>query len=60
MIGGNINNYDTFENLGSGLRLFNYTVDMHSINHQGLFSTTYLQQLRLRRRSQRRFAPAHG
>ncbi len=37
MIGGNIDNYDTFENLGSGLRLFNYTVDMRSINHQGLF-----------------------
>ena len=37
LINGNIANYDTFENLGSGLRLFNYTVDMHSINHQGPF-----------------------
>ena len=37
LINGNIDNYDTFENLGSGLRLFNYTVDMHSINHQGPF-----------------------
>src|SRR6202166_780969 len=37
MIGGNLNNYDTFENLSSGLRLFDYTVDMHSVNHQGLF-----------------------
>ena len=37
MIGGNLNNYDTFENLNSGLRLFDYTVDMRSINHQGIF-----------------------
>jgi hypothetical protein len=37
MIGGNLNNYDTFENLSSGLRLFDYSVDMRSINHQGLF-----------------------
>ena len=37
MIGGNLNNYDTFENLSSGMRLFDYTVDMHSINHNGVF-----------------------
>src|SRR3984957_4611596 len=37
MIGGNLNNYDTFENLSSGVRLFDYTVDMRSINHQGIF-----------------------
>ena len=37
MMGGNLNNYDTFENLSSGLRLFDYSVDMRSINHQGLF-----------------------
>jgi len=35
-INGNMNTYDTFENLGSGLRLFDYTVDMRSINHNGL------------------------
>ena len=37
MIGGNLNNYDTFENLSSGVRLFDYSLDMRSINHQGLF-----------------------
>jgi hypothetical protein len=37
MIGGNLNNYNTFENLSSGVRLFDYTVDMRSINHQGIF-----------------------
>jgi hypothetical protein len=37
MIGGNLNNYDTFENLQSGMRLFNYTVDMRSIDHRGIF-----------------------
>jgi hypothetical protein len=36
MIGGNQNNYDTFENLQSGLRLLDFSVDMHSINHQGI------------------------
>jgi hypothetical protein len=34
-INGNMNTYDTFENLGSGLRLFNYTLGMHSIDHNG-------------------------
>ncbi len=37
MIGGNLNNYNTFENLNSGFRLFDYTVDMRSNNHQGIF-----------------------
>lgn len=36
MMGGNIANYDTFENLGSGVRLFDYTLDMRSVNHRGL------------------------
>jgi hypothetical protein len=36
-IGGNLNNYDTFENLQSGMRLFDYTVSMHSIDHHGIF-----------------------
>jgi hypothetical protein len=36
MIGGNIDNYDTFENLGSGPRLLDYTLSMHAINHRGL------------------------
>jgi hypothetical protein len=36
IIGGNIDNYDTFENLGSGPRLLDYTLSMHAINHRGL------------------------
>jgi hypothetical protein len=36
MIGGNMNNYNTFENLQSGMRLFDYDMDMHSIDHRGL------------------------
>jgi len=34
-INGNQNTYDTFENLGSGLRLFDYTLEMHSLDHNG-------------------------
>ncbi|MGB9067413.1 MAG: hypothetical protein WCC21_02485 [Candidatus Acidiferrales bacterium] len=34
-ISGNQNTYDTFENLGSGLRLFNYSFDMRSLDHKG-------------------------
>ena len=34
-INGNLNTYDTFENLGSGLRLFDYTLEMHSLDHNG-------------------------
>lgn len=35
-VNGNQDTYDTFVNLGSGVRLFNYTLDMRSLNHQGL------------------------
>src|SRR5580698_528166 len=34
-INGNIDTYDTFVNLGSGLRLFDYTLEMRSIDHNG-------------------------
>ncbi|HEY4739977.1 MAG TPA: hypothetical protein VIH76_05215 [Candidatus Acidoferrales bacterium] len=36
-INGNKNTYDTFENLGSGVRLFDYTLEMRSIDHNGIF-----------------------
>jgi hypothetical protein len=36
-INGNLDTYDTFINLGSGLRLFDYSLDMRSLNHEGLF-----------------------
>ncbi len=36
-INGNLDNYDTFINLGSGFRLFDYTVDVRSLDHQGVF-----------------------
>jgi len=39
-INGNMNTYDTFVNLGSGLRLFDYTLDMHSLDHNGLLFDT--------------------
>ncbi len=35
-INGNNNTYDTFVNLGPGVRLFNYTLEMRSIDHRGL------------------------
>ena len=35
-INGNRDTYDTFENLGSGVRLFDYTLEMHSLDHKGL------------------------
>src|SRR5580698_6433512 len=35
-INGNKDTYDTFENLGSGVRLFDYTLDMRSLDHKGL------------------------
>src|ERR1700691_251625 len=35
-INGNIDTYNTFVNLGSGVRLFDYTLDMRSLNHNGL------------------------
>src|ERR1700677_3390852 len=34
-INGNTNTYDTFENLGSGLRLFDYSLSMRSLDHNG-------------------------
>src|SRR5271155_1787118 len=37
---GNQNTYDTFENLGSGLRLFNFTFEMRSLDHHGLLFDT--------------------
>jgi hypothetical protein len=39
-VSGNENTYDTFVNLGSGVRLFDYTLNMRSLNHQGLFFDT--------------------
>jgi hypothetical protein len=35
-INGNTDTYDTFVNLGPGLRLLDYTLDMRSLNHNGL------------------------
>jgi hypothetical protein len=35
-INGNQDTYNTFVNLGSGVRLFDYTLDMRSLNHNGL------------------------
>src|SRR5580700_6038093 len=34
-VNGNINTYNTFENLGSGVRLFDYTLTMRSLDHNG-------------------------
>ena len=34
-INGNLNTYNTFENLGSGVRLFDYDFQMHSLDHNG-------------------------
>ncbi len=34
---GNQNTYDTFENLGSGVRLFNFDFEMRSLDHHGFF-----------------------
>src|SRR5271154_4022117 len=34
-INGNKDTYDTFENLGSGLRLFDYSLQMRSLDHKG-------------------------
>ncbi len=36
LIHGNLGNYDTFLNYGSGWRLFDYNLDMHSTHHHGL------------------------
>jgi hypothetical protein len=39
-INGNLDTYNTFVDLGSGLRLFDYTVDMRSLDHNGLLFDT--------------------
>lgn len=36
-INGNYDTYDTLVNLGSGFRLFDYTLDMRSLDHRGIF-----------------------
>jgi hypothetical protein len=39
-ISGNTNTYNTFENLGSGVRLFDFEVKMHALDNRGfLFDT---------------------
>ncbi len=35
-INGNLDTYNTFENLGSGVRLFNYSFEMRSLDHHGV------------------------
>ncbi len=35
-INGNLNTYNTFENLGSGLRLFDFDFQMRSLGHNGV------------------------
>lgn len=37
LISGNMNNYNTFVHLGDGVRLFDYTLDMRSLDHNGAF-----------------------
>src|SRR5277367_5568758 len=39
-ISGNLNTYNTFENLGSGLRIFDFDYSMRSIDHKGLLFDT--------------------
>jgi len=39
-INGNMNTYNTFENLGSGVRLFDFDLRMRSLDHKGLFFDT--------------------
>lgn len=40
---GNNDVYDTFVNLGQGARLYNHTLEMRSLNHQGfLFDNLYM------------------
>ena len=39
-VSGNQETYDTFVNLGSGVRLFDYTLDMRSLNHRGILFDT--------------------
>ncbi len=40
LMNGNLNNYNTFVNLQSGVRLFDYTLNMRSLNHQGILFDT--------------------
>src|SRR6202046_4536365 len=35
-LNGNKDTYDTFVNLGQGVRLFDYTLEMRSLDHKGL------------------------
>src|SRR5665213_1058692 len=35
-INGNQQTYDTFINLGQGVRLFDYTLEMRALDHKGL------------------------
>ena len=39
-INGNMNTYNTFINLGEGVRLLDYTLDMRSLDHNGLLFDT--------------------
>ncbi|MGB9461513.1 MAG: hypothetical protein WCA94_11550 [Candidatus Acidiferrum sp.] len=39
-ISGNLDTYNTFENLGSGFRLFDYDVHMRSLDHHGMLFDT--------------------
>ena len=39
-INGNMNTYNTFENLGSGLRLFDFELQMRSLDHHGVLFDT--------------------
>lgn len=36
-VNGNQDTYNTFVDLGSGIRLFDYTLDMRSLDHHGIF-----------------------
>jgi hypothetical protein len=40
-VNGNIDTYDTFVNLGAGPRLFDYTLDMHSLDHNGILFDSF-------------------
>jgi hypothetical protein len=39
-INGNLANYDTFVNLNSGVRLFEQSLDIRSVNHAGILFDT--------------------
>ena len=60
-INGNKDTYDTFENLGSGLRLFDYSLQMHSLDHQGLlFDSLTFSNFGYGGDPERRDSPAHS